>query len=66
MLLYSLLALGMEVYAIHTSMALIETDVVEPFEARATDGFDLVIWHEKVFLPPHEQVFPLGVILIGK
>lgn len=49
----------MKVDATDGPRALIEADVVEPLEARTRDRFDPVIWHEEVFLPPHEQMLSL-------
>lgn len=49
----------MKVNATDGARALVKADIVEPLEARARDRFDPVIWHEKVFLPPHEQMFSL-------
>lgn len=56
----------MEVYATDSTRALIEADVVEPLETSAGDRFHLVVGHEEIFLPPHEQVFALCKVLKSK
>ena len=56
----------MEVDAADGAGALVEADVVEALEAGARDGRDLVVRHEEVFLPPHEEVFALGKVLEGE
>lgn len=59
----SLLALSMEVDALDATRELVEADVVEAFKARTADGPHSVVWHEKVLLPPHEEVFLLVQLL---
>ncbi len=57
-----LLALGMVVDPAHRPTALVKTDVVEPLETGARDGFDAVVGHEEVLFPAHEEVFSLLVV----
>jgi len=52
----------MEIYAANISVDLIKADIVEPFETGPGNRPNSVIWHEEVFLPPHEDVFPLSKI----
>ena len=61
-----LLALGMKIDAADSTRALVEADIVESFKTGTSDGLDLVIRYQEVFLPTHEDVFPLGVIPHGE
>ena len=61
----SLFALTVEIYSIHLSLDLIETDIIEPFETGTVDRPDSVIGHEKVFFPAHEDVLALCNVLDG-
>ena len=63
---HSLFTLGVEVYAAHVAGDLIETDVVEPLEGGTRDGADLVVRHQEVLLPPHEEVLLLGEVPDGE
>lgn len=56
----------MEVDATDGTLNLVEADVVEPFEAGAGNGLDAVVGHKEGFLPPHEDVLPLGIVLEGE
>jgi len=53
----------MEVDPTDRPRLLVEADVIEALEARSGDSLDPVIRHQKVLLPPHEQVFALLVVL---
>ena len=63
---YLLLALRMEVDPTHGSRNLIETYIVESLETRAHDLPNSMIWHQKVFFPPHEDILPLCAVLVAK
>ena len=49
------LGVSVEVEPVDGGLGLLETDVVEPGEGRAVDVLDLVVGHEEVLLPPHED-----------
>lgn len=49
----------MKIYSADCSASLVETYVIEPFKTGARDGFDPVVGHQEVFLPPHEHVFAI-------
>lgn len=61
-----LFALRMKVYPAHTSVALIETNVVKPLKTRTRYSFDPVIGYEEVFFPAHKDVLALLVVFEGK
>lgn len=61
---YLLLALRMEVDSTHSPCHLIKTYIVEPFETRAHNFPNAMIWHQEVLFPPHEDVLPLCAILV--
>ena len=50
-----LLAAAVEVNPTNLPADLVETDVVETFEARPVDCPHPVVWHEEVFLPAHKD-----------
>lgn len=58
-----LFAFRMEIDPGNASCTLVEAYIVEAFEARTRDGFDLVIGNQEVFLPTHEEVIVLRVVL---
>ena len=58
-----LLALCMEVNALDCSSHLVETNVIEAFEACAVDCSDTVIRHQEILLPPHEKMLLLHPVL---
>lgn len=60
------LALGVEIHPSDISSYLIETDVVETFEARPAYITNLVVWYKEPLLPPHEDVFALCDICVMK
>lgn len=49
----------MKVNPIDLALNLVKADVVKPLETGTVDGLDAVIWHKKMFLPPHEDVLLL-------
>ncbi len=61
---YSLLAFGMEVNPTHSTLDLIETDIIEAFKAGSLDALQLVVRHKEMLLPPHENVFLLPPIFV--
>jgi hypothetical protein len=56
---YALLALSMEVNPTNAPTALVEADIIEALEARASDGAHAVVRDEEVLLPAHEDVLAL-------
>lgn len=58
-----LLTLCVEIYPTDTTVALVETYVVESLEAGAGDRFHAVVRHEEIFLPAHEDVLTLLIVL---
>merc|ERR1712093_266417 len=54
---------GMEINARHRAIALVKADVIETFKARSSNRLDLVIRHQEIFFPSHEEMFALGIIL---
>jgi len=54
-----LLALGMEIYAANSTLALIEADIVKALKARAANSSYTVIRYQEVFLPPHKYILSL-------
>ena len=61
-----LLALSMEVYSFNSSGNLIEANIIKSFETRAVDRANSMIWHQKVFLPSHKNMFFLHPVLCDK
>lgn len=61
-----LLASRMEINPAHIASDLIEADIVEPFKTRTQDLTHAVIWHQKRFLPAHEDVLALRAVFIVK
>ena len=41
---------------------LVESNIVEPLKARTADRFYLVIRHQEMLFPPHEDRFPARVV----
>jgi hypothetical protein len=60
--LLKLLTAGMKVNPTHTPDPLIEANIVEPLEARATNTLDAMIGHKKQLFPPHKQMVLLQVV----
>lgn len=60
-----LFALGVKIDSTHFSLDLVEADIVEALKTRAGYGTHAVVWHQKVFLPSHEDILPLGHISNG-
>lgn len=58
-----LLALRMEVDALDGSRNLVEAYVIETFKTCAADRPNSMVWHQKIFLPAHEQMLFLHPIL---
>jgi hypothetical protein len=56
----------MKIYAADFPGDLTKADVIKTFEAGSRDCPNPVIRHKKVFLPSHEDVFPLGEILAAE
>lgn len=52
----------MEVYAAHSSLDLVEADVIEPLEASTWDRPYSMVGNKERFLPSHEYVFTLGEV----
>ena len=61
--LLKLLTAGMEINPTNTPHPLIETDIIEPLKARATNTLHPMIRHKKQLLPPHEQMVLLQMIV---
>ena len=61
-----LFTLGMEINAADRAPRLVETDVIEPLETRPGYRAHAVVGDEEIFLPPHEDVFPLGKVLVAE
>ena len=59
-----LLTFGMEVDTADGTIDLVEADVVESLEAGAKNLAYTVIWDEKGFFPPHEDIFALVKVLV--
>jgi hypothetical protein len=58
-----LFTLGMEVDPTDAAVALVEANVIEPFEACTIDCLDAVVGNQEVLFPAHENVFALLVVL---
>ena len=56
----------MEIDSTDMARELVETNVVEPFKACAVNILDPVIRHQKLFLPSHENVVPLGKVPVAE
>lgn len=54
----------MKVDPAHGPRHLVETDIVKALEAGAHNLAHAVVGHEKRFLPAHEDVFALRVVLV--
>ena len=61
---YSLLAFGVEVDPTDTPNHLVEAYIVEPVKTSPIYLLDLMVWHQKVLLPSHENVLPPCAILV--
>ena len=62
----SLFAFGVKVDSADVARHLVKADVVEAFEASPRDGSHTVVGHQEVFFPAHEDVLPLGKVLVGE
>lgn len=56
----------MKVYPANGPFHLVETDIVEPLEARAGNSAYSMIRDEEVLFPPHEDVLPVGEVAVGE
>lgn len=57
---------GMKINATDATRDLIKANIVKPFKTGTRNGAHAVVWHQKILLPPHENVFPLhGVFVAG-
>jgi hypothetical protein len=63
---YTLLTTSMKVYPAYVSSHLVEANIIKPFKARPRDLTHTMVGNEKRFLPPHEEILPLGAILVVK
>lgn len=54
----------MEVYTAHSSLNLIEADIIEPFEAGTWDRPYSMVGNKERFFPSHEYMFTLGEVAV--
>lgn len=63
---YILLAFRMEIDTADGPFYLVETDIVEPLEASTGYRPHPVVRHQKILLPPHENMFTLGEVAVAE
>lgn len=56
----------MEIYTADGSLHLVEADIIESLEASPGNRPHPVVRDEKIFLPPHENMFTLGEIPVAE
>jgi hypothetical protein len=61
-----LLTLRMEVNPTDGAFYLIKANVVKPFETCSRYSSNTVIWNQKIFFPPHEDIVSLCEIRISE
>jgi len=59
-----LLTFGVEINPTDSPLNLIKTDIIKALKAGSLDAFQLVVGHQKMFLPPHEDGFLLPPVLM--